>query len=214
VRPLPGEGGKPNASLFQARAKARLALHQTERVEAVRQKSFDDALRVYDRAVELAEPVQKANLHAERLGRLSAQSQRLALGDFQTAVALQSNHASALAGWGYVLVQRGDYLAGAARANQAAQSAGANPSWRLFLNAARIYAQAVGKIGPTRKGARPRAGLPRPGHPVPRTMPGRRAPEERSRIWEQHIRSHSDCRPLWTSDDFWKLDRQYGRAFR
>jgi tetratricopeptide (TPR) repeat protein len=145
---------------------------------------------------------------------LAYDAPRLALPDFEEAVHRDRANGDAYTGRGYALVQTGKYQAGVADADTALRQK--SPAPRLLYNAARIYAQAAGKID----------ALPKPISETSREQRLRyqeralelirgalrqQPADQRSEFWREFVEKDPALVPIARSAAFLQLAAEYGR---
>jgi tetratricopeptide (TPR) repeat protein len=198
------DGGKHLATVFQARGLARSRLG-------------DQPGAVEDYAVALTlKPDDPGAIHLARgwayLARVAPQ---LALPDFDQVIRIKPDDSAAYAGRGYALVQLGRYQQ-AAEAAEAALRRGPETA-PLVYDAARIYAQAVGKMDAD-PGPRQRRSLETRSQYQGRALELlRRALRlhpvaERHSFWQDRVVPDVALGPLRRSPEFTRLEMQYSRG--
>jgi tetratricopeptide (TPR) repeat protein len=126
------QGGKPLVELFRSRGFARAQLGD-----------YPEAIQDYTQALAM-EPNHPATQTARGWAYLATGSYQLAQHDFDEAIRLKPENGGAYNGRGYPRVRLGQYRKAIEDAEAALKRGSENTS-RLFYDAARIYAQAVGK---------------------------------------------------------------------
>jgi tetratricopeptide (TPR) repeat protein len=147
---------------------------------------------------------------------LLQESPALALHDFQEAIDLDPANGDAYSGRGYAHVRLGQYRP-AVRDAEKALACGAENSPRLLCNAARVFAQAVGRID----GERDRAGRQsleeRSGYQDQALQLLRRAvelqaPAERRTFWRKIIAADTALLPIRGSQGYRQLEAETARG--
>jgi tetratricopeptide (TPR) repeat protein len=197
--------GRPAVEVFRG--------HATGSVELGRyQAAVDD----YTQALALAP--EDAGLHAARgWAYLGTDSARLALADFEEAVRLDPGLGDAYDGRATALVRLGRLADAAADAEEAARRAGRDR--RLLFNAARVYAQAVGRLDAdaTRRG---RADLETRALYQDRAVALLRdalaaTPDaRRPAFWEEQVQKDPGLNPIRSATGFKRLAVEVNRAAR
>ena len=123
------KGGSPDADVHQLRGLVRAKLGQ-----------YAGAIADYSRSLQL-EP-QSTTQAYRGWAYLVTEAPRKALDDFDAAIQLDPTNGDAYNGRGFAQLKLGDYRAAVADAVQSVRLGPETP--RLFVNAARIHAQAVG----------------------------------------------------------------------
>jgi tetratricopeptide (TPR) repeat protein len=177
--------GPPAADVYQARG----IIHSSLR-------EFPQAIDMYDRALALQPDAATFTYRGWTYLRLD--SAALARDDFEAALRLEPARAEALCGRGYARMRLGQVAPAVDDAEAALRQA--EPTPQLLLDAARLYAQALGRLE-----ARP-AG--RPGSlgtaeryqaravELLRAALGRVPEAQRRAFWRDHVRNEADLVPL------------------
>jgi tetratricopeptide (TPR) repeat protein len=192
--------GKPTPEVYRARGLIHAERHEyPEAVEA-----YGMALRFRPDADALA---------YRGWAYLKLDQPRLALADFQAALALKKEHGDALCGRGSVRVRLGEIAGAVDDANAALRVEPRNP--RLLLRAACIHAQAVAYLD-AQWGARAWTAGPATRYQARavelladllRGLPAR----ERRAYWREAIQEEKDLAPISCSAAFLELARTWGR---
>ncbi|MCI0464179.1 MAG: protein kinase [Gemmataceae bacterium] len=199
------KGGAPEPDVYHTRGLIRAKL-----------EDYPGAIADYTQALAL-EP--DAATHAHRgWTYLANDAPRLALSDFQEAIRLQPESGDAHTGRGYARARLGQYREAVADAETALRLG--PPSPRLLWNAARVYAQAAGKVDTDTALWDRRAGELRHQYEqravrlLRQALAMTRAPE-REAFWRDFIRADSVAlRPIHRSPAFAQLAAEYARPMR
>jgi tetratricopeptide (TPR) repeat protein len=192
------QGGKPLVELFRQRGFARAQLGD-----------YPQAIEDYTQVLAM-EPNHAATQTTRGWAYLATGSYQLAQHDFEEAIRLRPQNGDAYNGRGYARVRLGQYREAVEDAKAALKRGSENAS-RLYYDAARIYAQAVGKAQ-----ADPRP-LSRQGmawyqeravvliRQALESLP----PKERERFWRDTIQLDNALSPIRGSTAFIRLASEY-----
>jgi tetratricopeptide (TPR) repeat protein len=192
--------GKPDSAVYEARALVR-----------VRLLNYVGAVADYSRALELTP--KSAYLHARRgWAYIVGEAPRLAVHDFEEALRLDAKSADAFAGRGYARVKLGQIKEAVTDAEAARRLAGTDT--RQIYAAARIYAQAVGRLDADARSS---------GFSSPQTRSwyqdravqligealGSLPAKERAAFWRENIQGDNALVPIGRSPEFVRLAAPY-----
>jgi tetratricopeptide (TPR) repeat protein len=188
------------ADVYRTRGLIRAKLHD-----------YEGAIGDYTQA--LARKPEPATFVHRGWAHLLLEAPRLALLDFKEAIRLEPNDGDAYNGRGTALVQVGQYREGVKDAEEALRRG--PQTARTVLNAARIYAQAAGKLEADSKQRAWQFKATRSYYQDRAVQLVRKAialerPQERAALWRK-IQPHPDFRPIRGTPGWTQLAMQYSQ---
>jgi tetratricopeptide (TPR) repeat protein len=190
-------GGRPVAGVHVARGLIR-----------ARAGRYAEAIEDYGRALALE---RSSTTHAHRgWVYLARRAPQLALDDFEAALQLKPDNGDACTGRGYARVQLGRLAEGVADAQQALHHGPRTP--RLLWNAARVHAQAAGRLGTLGADLVLRSVYQQRAVRLLREALEATPAAERAAFWKENIHKDEVLAPLRTSSAFHRLALEHARA--